>query len=768
MTRAPLPVNTLAEYVPSLNARVTDLRFFESSTEGAPFADRVYTNWFPRSTARYINWELSLAYPYLAQNTSAVIKTVYYRADGTIYAEFEKAVPLQQDWTQSTHSLGLGQGSPGQWPPGSYRVVLSAAVEQLASGWFEVADDSAFSLGSTSTSSLPEGVQQVGQLLPWISDSNSHSEIRAISAMSQIAVQDPALAAQVAAFGWVLDGIDPGESGFLEYLSLLSSRDPFLAAEAARLSWILDGIDGHEWSAFRQLVLMSGHAAALTLEILGLPWVRDEISEPEQQSLESIAILAREDAGLAANVAGLPWFTDSISEDERWSLWSMAELIAHSYELGNRVANFPWLADSITEDERWTLGNLRELAVRSLQLGTETAGFPWVADGITDTERWTLRSLRVLTQTSLKLGSTAAGLPWLADSITEDERWALSYLSDLAEKDKSLATQLADGQFLSASFDERDGHALLSILQLSDSPEDLELLRSAEWFVDGIDHEDAALLTVLYRQSLVSPVEFRSLLKDHEYQSKTASLPLAGDVQLTILRLSPEVALKAQGQIDRLENAARHIEEFFGVPFPQRDIILLYGETGTQTTGVHAGTHMVVDRPVSIQGDLRRIEAHEVGHYYWGSSAVPLWFREGGSDFLASYVIEQVYGESLRSRFNEVGGREARYCESLGMGTVQRLLDNLAAIGYAEQSGLPYFVCNYILGEALFLELYDTIDTTAFRELWKEIYLTGESEGRRFTEEEIYQMYLNATPVGQDSTFKQLYSTWHGGSFPER
>ena len=99
------------------------------------------------------------------------------------------------------------------------------------------------------------------------------------------------------------------------------------------------------------------------------------------------------------------------------------------------------------------------------------------------------------------------------------------------------------------------------------------------------------------------------------------------------------------------------------------------------------------------------------------------------------------------------------------MGTIQKLLDNLAVIGYTEQIGLPYFVCNYVLGEALFLELYDTIGTTAFRDLWNATYLAGESEEKQFTEEEIYQMYLDATPAGQEGTFQQIYSTWHGGSF---
>ena len=92
-------------------------------------------------------------------------------------------------------------------------------------------------------------------------------------------------------------------------------------------------------------------------------------------------------------------------------------------------------------------------------------------------------------------------------------------------------------------------------------------------------------------------------MASYDYQTSSTTLPLAGEVQLSILRLGAEEPLRAQGQMDRLEAAVRRVEEFMGLPFPQKDIILLYGETGTQTTGVYVGSHIVVDPPLVIQGD---------------------------------------------------------------------------------------------------------------------------------------------------------------------
>ena len=762
---ATLPASVLAEHVPLLNARVADLRFFESTDQAVPASNRIYTNRFHNSTARYINWEVSLVYPNRAQTIPSALSAVYYRSDGTIYGEFEQSISLQADWIGSAHVGGWGQRAVGQWPAGSYRVVLSVAGVEIASGWFEVANDSVFALGSAPASSLLEGIQQVGSLLPWLTDANSLSESRALVALSDIALQDPDLAAEVAVLGWVQDGIDSREEGALEHLAILSARDPVLTATVARSPWARDGVIGLEWAALKQLVLISAHSAALAQSVLALPWIGDGIIELEKQALEYLAVFAREDVGAATAVTELPWLGDGINVDERLALWSVSNLIAQAVQLGIQATDFLWFADGITADERRTLGYLQDLTIHSAQLGKDTAAFLWVGDTITEPERSTLRNLRDLTLHSLAMGTTVAGYPWMRDNITTDERWTVRYLSDLANRDATLAEQLIAGPFLTTSFEERDRYALLSILELGDSPVDLALLTSADWFVDGVDHPEAALITVLYRQSLISSDEFRSLLEFYEYQSGSVSLPLAGEVQLSIIRPYPETAIKAQGQMQRLENAVRHVEGFFDVAFPQHDVILLYGETGTQTTGIYVGSHMVVDRPVVIQDDLRRVEAHEVSHYYWGSSAVPIWFREGGADFLASYVIAQVYGDSLRSRFTDVGGRNAAYCNSLGMDTIQDLQDNLAIIGFDEFFGRPYYGCNYVLGEALFLELYDIIGPGAFQDVWKSIYLAVESLGQEYSDAEIYQLYSDVTPGGVVGDFNRTYSTWHGGSF---
>ena len=349
------------------------------------------------------------------------------------------------------------------------------------------------------------------------------------------------------------------------------------------------------------------------------------------------------------------------------------------------MSDFPWLGDEITDPEWRTLANLKNLTNRARDLGRTVSSYEWLADDITGSEWRVLGNLTSIAGADLPTAKTVSVLPWVADPVNDGKLQALRDIRAIAEQDPALARQLVAMPFLSSLLDDRDQHAVASIRNLAGSHEDVELLTASDWFQDGVDHQEAALVTVLSRQSIIAPQGFQSLLTTYDYQTVSATLPLAGDIQLTILRLSPEEPLKAQGQMSRLEAAVWRTEGFMGLPFPQKDIILLYGETGTETTGVSVGSHMVVDRPLVLQGDLRRVEAHEVSHYYW-NSGLPVWFNEGAAEFLTSFVISQVYGDSLQARFTTVGGTYARRCQSWGMGTLQQLIDNLAVVGYEEQS----------------------------------------------------------------------------------
>jgi hypothetical protein len=49
--------------IPSLDATVTSLRFFESDYQAPPREQGAYTQRFDRAQTRYVHWELTLEHP---------------------------------------------------------------------------------------------------------------------------------------------------------------------------------------------------------------------------------------------------------------------------------------------------------------------------------------------------------------------------------------------------------------------------------------------------------------------------------------------------------------------------------------------------------------------------------------------------------------------------------------------------------------------------------------------------------------------------------
>jgi hypothetical protein len=82
----------------------------------------------------------------------------------------------------------------------------------------------------------------------------------------------------------------------------------------------------------------------------------------------------------------------------------------------------------------------------------------------------------------------------------------------------------------------------------------------------------------------------------------------------------------------------------------------------------------------------------------------PLWFREGAPDFLASYVRDKLYFNTLYNREIYDLSLAQEYCDSVNMGTLQKLIDRLSANGLAEMKAADFFIGNYRVGERFLLD----------------------------------------------------------------
>ena len=127
-------------YIPSLQARVTAFRFFESAYHAMPPEQRVYNQRFVRTTSRFIHWELRLEHPAPGRRLPFTIEQFWYGADGRLFSRQRLPRFLDADWIGSEHHHSYGWNEPGRWPAGAYHVEVYIAGTKVASGSFEIAE----------------------------------------------------------------------------------------------------------------------------------------------------------------------------------------------------------------------------------------------------------------------------------------------------------------------------------------------------------------------------------------------------------------------------------------------------------------------------------------------------------------------------------------------------------------------------------------------------------------------------------------------------
>ncbi len=200
-------------------------------------------------------------------------------------------------------------------------------------------------------------------------------------------------------------------------------------------------------------------------------------------------------------------------------------------------------------------------------------------------------------------------------------------------------------------------------------------------------------------------------------ESRAIDLPQTGRVTLKIYRSG---GIGSGQSMDILEHAVRTLEEYMGQPIPLQspeirlDFVKELGLDG-DFGGVHKGTHMEILQEYESgqswqRAGLGSIIAHEVAHYYW--SGERNWLHEGAADFLALYSENRRTGAPIRP--------ENRRCSQVS---------NISQLeGQRYETADAGFRCNYSLGEGLFVDLYDDMPATVFRQSFRELYASGKNQ----------------------------------------
>ena len=348
------------------------------------------------------------------------------------------------------------------------------------------------------------------------------------------------------------------------------------------------------------------------------------------------------------------------------------------------------------------LQNAAQLEDANSQAAEAIRALPWIRDGIRPEDREAAQSL--IHYATLDPGLLWALLekPWMRWDSPNDLTGILNTLDNILYLDPDAARRIVSMPFL----DTLQPHDLLAMESLARLVyTDFSAFRrimAHPRVSDGIDDEDAQIVALLAGINRTNAGLVEKVLDASKVsvELREIRLPLAGEVTLSIIRTRPG----APRTMDLLEHAVRSAEDLMGKPFPVRYVALLFEDAVAGAyTGVNFGTHSAILPKYDTSGEggippsAGRIIAHEVAHCYWKSGEV--WLDEGAAEFMGAFSERARTGVPLEP-------------DNYPCGTASGIWE-LETRDYTRDAA--GYVCNYALGERLFLDLYQTLGEDAFR-----------------------------------------------------
>ena len=249
----------------------------------------------------------------------------------------------------------------------------------------------------------------------------------------------------------------------------------------------------------------------------------------------------------------------------------------------------------------------------------------------------------------------------------------------------------------------------------------MERILTHPTFRNGITDDNIVLFAVVTPIIFHKPELFETLL-DHSQtltMKRKITLPLKGEVQLTLIWPGgTESGSLAAGAIDLFEDSLRKHEGFMGLPYPQSHTVVLVADLDEESAGTGgSGAVIQIDPPYTQSNS---VIAHETAHTYW--SFYTPWINEGAAEFMGSISYGITDGALSYSLGPSFGGFSCNKFIAI-YDFVEASLD--------PQIAKRHFICNYALGKAIFVNLYNGVGERAFRQAFSNLYLLLHDEALR-------------------------------------
>ena len=349
------------------------------------------------------------------------------------------------------------------------------------------------------------------------------------------------------------------------------------------------------------------------------------------------------------------------------------------------------------------LQNAVRLEGVDLEAAAAIRALPWVRDGIRPENQDAAQLLIHYATLDADLLWALLERTWMHADSPQDVTKILNSLDYIFDLDPDAARRIVSMPFLE-TLQPHDLMAMESLARLVDA--DISAFRrimAHSRIRDGISNEEAQIVALLAGTTRTNFSLVEEVLDASQVavELRKPRLPLAGEVTLAIIR-TREGAFRT---MDLLEHAVRSAEDLMGKPFPVRYVALLFDDAVSSSyTGINFGTHAAVLPVYDTVGAGREADAaggiiaHEVAHYYWKGSEV--WLDEGAAEFMATFSERTRTGAPLEPDNYPCGSASG--------------IRELEARDYTRDA--TGYVCNYAMGERLFLDLYHALGEDAFRQ----------------------------------------------------
>ena len=489
---------------------------------------------------------------------------------------------------------------------------------------------------------------------------------------------------------------------------------------------------GSRWA--RHVVADRGGACPTT----GVPTVTPPAVVTSLDGLENGAWLEQNRPQAAADIRALPWVRDGINGSERQTAEALIATAIWYSGVFNSLMQMSWLGDGVTDAEAIATAYIRWTAFfDSESPGSDLAGQmlqkSWVRDAVSTDEATVIRSLY----------------------------WTISYDTDSPPSQhvnaavNAAASRILTMPFL-ASVESPDALAVRSLERIAGRGKtDFLEVMSRPTLNDGITDEEAEIVLLLGATYQYADSALIDTLLDPTritVERRAIRLPRSGEVELAIIRTAPGPARS----MDLLEHSVRGIEEFMGASFPTNYIAALFAEEAVLegAAGVNFGTHVAmlpeydVDDGSHDANFLPSLTTHEVAHYYWRANES--WIDEGGATFMEFAVEKARTGRGLIAD---------RYpCAHVSSIAQLVVLD--------PEREDPENICNYSLGERIFLDLYRNLGEAVYRRGFSSLY-----QRSQVLDEYLWPTYLDISHVRE--AFQPLapaatpvIARWYDGTEP--